>query len=171
MFPVSGLCANGMSTYNLGDVNQPGRPLIVVGGVVGLALVLSTGCRPRSAPGSDGAAQQTVVPHGDHRPRHGGLVLMNGDLHLEVVFDPAGRHRVYFSDAVRAELPASYASEVKMVVMRKNAPPETLMLQVDDTAESWVASGAPITDHEAEIRVAYVAGGTPYFIDLPFSYK
>jgi hypothetical protein len=96
---------------------------------------------------------------------------MNGDLHFEVVFDPAGRHRVYFSDAIRVELPASCASAVNMVVTRKNAPPEALMLQVDDTAEGWVASGAPITDPEAEIRVAYVAGGTPYFIDLPFSYK
>ncbi len=96
---------------------------------------------------------------------------MNGDLHFEVVFDPAGRHRVYFSDAIRADLPASYASEVNMVVMRKNAPPEPLTLQVDDTAESWVASGAPITNPDAEIRLAYVAGGNRYFIDLPFPHK
>lgn len=96
---------------------------------------------------------------------------MNGDLHFEVVFDPAGRHRVYFSDAIRVDLPASYASEVRMVIMRKDAPPETLTLQVDDTAESWIAAGAPITDSEADIRVAYVASGRPYFIDLPFPQK
>jgi hypothetical protein len=44
------------------------------------------------------------------------MVMMNGDMHYEVVFDQAGKHRVWFSDAVREDLPASIASHMVMVV-------------------------------------------------------
>src|SRR5262249_52009552 len=38
------------------------------------------------------------IPHGDHNPHHGGIVMMKGDdLHYEVVLDPTGKaHHVYF---------------------------------------------------------------------------
>ena len=36
---------------------------------------------------------------------------MNGEMHYEVVFDRDGKHRVWFSDAVREDLPASVASK------------------------------------------------------------
>ena len=49
-------------------------------------------------------------PHGDHSPHHGGIVLMNGDVHYEVVMDPAGKYEVWFSDAVRTDLPAFLAA-------------------------------------------------------------
>ena len=42
-----------------------------------------------------------TVPHGDHNPHYGGIVLMNGDLHFEVVLGRDGVCRVYFSDAMR----------------------------------------------------------------------
>ena len=47
--------------------------------------------------------------------------MMKGDdLHYEVVLDPSGRsHRVYFTDAVREELPASVASDVALTIKRR----------------------------------------------------
>jgi len=52
------------------------------------------------------ATQGGAMPHGDHNPHHGGIVMMKGDVHYEVVLDPDGRdHRVYFTDAVREDLP------------------------------------------------------------------
>ena len=70
---------------------------------------------PTSKP-ADSQHAGITTPHGDHSPHHGGMVLMNGEMHYEVVFDRGGKHRVWFSDAVREDLPASIASNVAMVV-------------------------------------------------------
>ena len=133
-------------------------------GVAAAATIpLGGGATGKSTPGAT-----DPQAHFDHRPRHGGLVLMNGDLHFEVVFDPAGQHRVYFTDAVRRDLPAAIASEVTLTVTRKEGPPETLHLHIDPPGGSWIASGRPVTDPQATVRVAYTVGKKPYFIDLPF---
>ena len=114
------------------------------------------------------AAAGETVPHGDHNPHHGGIVLMNGDLHFEVVLGRDGSHHVFFSDAVRKDLPAATASAVTVTVDRKGQPAETIALQIDDSGESWVGRGRPVDDPAATARVVYTASGTPYFIDVPF---
>src|SRR3954466_13521081 len=60
-------------------------------------------------PAGAAATSAGTVPHGDHNPHFGGLVLMNGDLHFEVVLTRDGSARVYFRAATRAELPAAAA--------------------------------------------------------------
>jgi hypothetical protein len=109
-----------------------------------------------------------ALPHGDHNPHFGGLVLMNGDLHFEVVLGRDGSARVYFSDATRNELPAATASGVTITITTKSQPPEIVALHIDDSGESWIGRGRPVTDPEATARVAYTAQGKPYFIDVPF---
>ena len=109
-----------------------------------------------------------AVPHGDHNPHYGGLVLMNGDLHFEVVAGRDGACRVYFSDATRNELPAATASAVTVTISQKGQPPDTVALHIDDSGESWTGRGRPVADPAATLRVAYESHGTPYFIDLPF---
>lgn len=121
-----------------------------------------------SAPPSDAQHQGLTTPHGDHTPHHGGMVLMRDDLHYEVVFDRAGRHRVWFTDAVRSDLPASVAGKVTLVVSRPNQPPETLALAIDDAGERWVANGQPVTGDDVTVKVTYTVDGTPYEIELPF---
>lgn len=108
------------------------------------------------------------MPHGDHSPRYGGTVWMHGDLHFEVILDPSGRHRVYFSDAARVELPAAVGSDVRIVVARPEEEPETLELGIDEFGESWVAEGRPVDDPESRAEVSFVYEGEPYSIDLPF---
>lgn len=108
------------------------------------------------------------VPHGDHTAKYGGTVYMKGDLHFEVVLDRAGMHRVYFSDAVRAELPASTASEVTLTVGGPSMPSETLPAQVDEAGESWMAHGSALRGDKIMARVAFVTAGEPYWIDVPF---
>jgi len=107
-----------------------------------------------------------TTPHGDHSPHHGGLVMMNGDNHYEVVFDNAGRHRVWFSDAVREDLPASIASNVVMVVTPKMGAAETWALKIDDTGESWVADGHPLASGDM-VKLTYSLRGEPFEIEIP----
>ena len=44
---------------------------------------------------------------------------MDGDLHFEVVLGRSGEHRLYFSDAMREELPAATAAGVTVTVTPK----------------------------------------------------
>ena len=109
-----------------------------------------------------------TTPHGDHSPHHGGMVLMNGELHYEVVIDPSGRHSVWFSDAVREDLPASVASKVEMTVTRPHTAAEALALAIDDSGESWVASGRPVAGRGVMVKLTFVARGEPFEIEIPF---
>jgi hypothetical protein len=94
---------------------------------------------------------------------------MHGDLHFEVVLDPEGRHRVYLTDAVRRELPAAAASEVRITVLRSGSgAPEALELEVDEFGESWVATGRPVEERGSRAVVSLVHQGEPYEIELPF---
>jgi hypothetical protein len=108
--------------------------------------------------------------HGDHSPHHGGVVMMQGDLHYEVVLDAEGRYRLYLTDATRADLPAAAAANASITVMRKGEAPEGIALQIDETGESWVGQGRPVKDPSTTTaRVAYtIRGQEPYWIDLPF---
>lgn len=127
---------------------------------------------PAAAPASpkpvDSQHAGITTPHGDHSPHHGGLVLMSGELHYEVVLDPGGKHAVWFSDAVREALPASVASKVEMTVMRPNAPAETLALDLDESGESWIAAGRPITGTDVMVKLVFVARGEPFEIEIPY---
>jgi hypothetical protein len=94
---------------------------------------------------------------------------MHGDLHFEVLLDPKGAHRVFLTDAVRVELPASAASEVTITVLRPGEePPETLSLAIDEFGESWIAQGRPVEETESRALVSLVHLGERYEIELPF---
>ena len=136
-------------------------------------------CGRSEPPAQVGAAAQTppataaAVPHGDHNPHHGGVVMMKGDdLHYEVVLDPTGRsHQVFFSDAVREDLPASIATDVSVTLKRPSGADERIPLAIDEAGESWVGHGAAIKDPEhTSARVAFTIRGEPYWIDMPFSH-
>jgi hypothetical protein len=153
------------------------------GTVVLAAAIALTSCNraPRAepavvqaAPGAAVTATATggSIPHGDHNPHHGGIVMMKGgDLHYEVVLDPAGRaHHVYFTDALREDLPASVASDVSLTIHRPKAADERIALQIDDAGESWIGSGHAVADPAATtVRVAFSIRQEPYWIDLPFT--
>lgn len=139
------------------------------------ALLMSVACSapPVETPATtatptDSQHAGITTPHGDHSPHHGGLVLMKGELHYEVVLDPKGRHSVWFSDAVREDLPASVASKVAMTVLRPSALAETLTLSIDESGESWIASGKPISGDDVMVKLTFVARGEPLEIEIPF---
>ena len=139
------------------------------------AIVLVAACAPPAPPSVEADAKPKdaqhagiTTPHGDHTAHHGGLVLMNGEVHYEVVLDRAGKHRIWFSDAVREDLPASVVSRVVMIVSRKDAAPEEITLGIDDSGESWVAAGTPVAGDDVMVKITYLARGQPFEVELPF---
>ncbi len=128
----------------------------------------ATCCRRSRKKPADAQHAGITTPHGDHSPHHGGIVMMNGEMHYEVVFDKAGKHRVWFSDAVREDLPASVAGSVVMIVTRPMGAAETLALAIDDSGESWVAAGAPLDESGTTVTLRYSVRGEPFEIEIPF---
>jgi len=96
--------------------------------------------------------------------------MKGDDLHYEVVLDPAGRaYRIYFTDAVREELPATIASNVELTIKRPGAADERVPLRIDEAGESWIGSGRPVVNPaETTVRVGFAIRNEPYWIDLPF---
>ena len=93
---------------------------------------------------------------------------MNGDLHFEVVLRRDGSHRLYFSDAARAELPAAIASEVTFTFSSGESPGNVLRADVDGNGESWIVKGSPPAGAGATVRIAFVVDDEPYWIDVPY---
>lgn len=137
------------------------------------ALILSAACSKPAEPKpeltkkpADSQHAGITTPHGDHSPHHDGLVLMNGELHYEVVFDAKGKHQVWFSNAVREDLPASIASNVVMTITPRMGAVETLALKIDDSGESWIADGNPLASGDM-VKLTYSMRGEPYEIEIP----
>ena len=151
---------------------QPVRQVLRV--FLGCALTAACSSKPADTiaqpvnKSKDSQHAGITTPHGDHSPHHGGMVLMNGEMHYEVVFDPAGKHRVWFSNAVREDLPASIATGVTMVISRPMGPAETLPFKIDDSGESWVADGSPLDESGTMIKLTYSVRGEPIEIEIPF---
>jgi hypothetical protein len=119
-----------------------------------------------SPPLEPGAA----LPHMDHSPKHGGLVLMRGDTHFEVVLSKEGRCQVFFTDATRTELPASFAEEVDMGLATVGGERQNVPLQIDPEGRTWIGQLKMTSDPQAIVRVTYLAPGEqPYWIDVPLS--
>lgn len=146
--------------------------------VVGIALVALVGVRVYFVRESVSAATPAparvepgaTVPHMDHSPRHGGLVLMRGDTHFEVVLHADGVCQVYFTDATRTELPASFASEVDIGLATLDGQRQNVPFQADPEGKMWIGRLKMTNDRQAIVRVTYVAQGEqPYWIDVPLS--
>jgi hypothetical protein len=128
------------------------------------------GSTPPAAVQAPIQAGTPAVPHGDHNPHHGGVVMMKGDMHYELVVDPSGRAQLFFTDAVREDLPASIASSASVTLQRPGAPDESIPLRIDESGESWVGIGQPITNrNKTSARVSFTIKGEPYSIDLPLA--
>ena len=126
------------------------RPVLAAIGVSGCVLLASCGRGSETTPSLAAqpaapvtAESSSAVPHGDHNPHFGGIVLMNGDQHFEVVLGRDGSARVYFSDAMRNELPAATASDVTVTITGTSHPPDTFALHIDESGESWIGRGHP----------------------------
>ena len=142
-----------------------------------LAVFALAACgAPEEEPPSDGMEGMAgmggmMMAHGDHAPRYGGYVFMHGDLHFEVVLTAEGEHRIYFSDAMRSELPAAVAEELRITIRRTTEAGEELeplRPRIDEFGEAWIASGDPIATEDTVAIVYFRFEGAPYEIEVPF---
>ena len=145
---------------------RPTRLLVLTG----FALVACGA--PEEEPMSGGMeGMGMMMAHGDHSPRYGGYVFMHGDLHFEVVLTAEGEHRIYFSDAMRSELPAAVAEDVRISIRRVGEAGEELeplRPRIDEFGEAWIASSRPIDSEDSVAIVYFRFEGSPYEIEVPF---
>jgi hypothetical protein len=143
--------------------------IVLAGGVLGVRTIFQRSDRTAAAAPAASPPAMTFPSHADHFPRHGGLVFMNGDTHLEVILSSDGSASVYFTNAVRQELPPTYASEVTMG-MTSGERRQQIDLRMESGRNVWVGRLDTPADPYAIVRVSYAAEGErPYWIDLPWS--
>ena len=108
--------------------------------------------------------------HGDHNPKFGGLVLMYGLLHFEIVGRPEGGVELHMSDAMRVPMPAVTVSDVTVEIERKDGAFETVTMSISEAGDFWSGPCAPLTDREnTTVHFAFVAFGVPYVYALPLA--
>lgn len=106
--------------------------------------------------------------HGDHVPKFGGLVLMYGLRHFEILAKPDGAVELHLSDAMRTPMPAVTVSDVTVEVERPGGVFEYIAMAVSEAGDYWHGSGDPIDDPDnTTVHLAFIAFGAPYVYALP----
>jgi hypothetical protein len=145
-----------------------------VAGALGIAALILSACGDGAAPRTSisSAEASTVsapgMAHGNHNPKYGGVVLMNGDLHFEIVAKEDGSYSVYFSDAARRELPASAVSNARLSIHRPGFRGEPVELKISGNGEYWEGKGGFVDDHETTLQIFFDFQGQPRTSDMPF---
>jgi hypothetical protein len=123
---------------------------------------------PRTVLAAD-AMPASGMAHGTHDPKFNGVVMMNGNLHFEVVANRDGSYKIYFSDEARRELPASIVRDLKLEVARPGFRPEPVEMSISSSGENWEGKGGSVSEPDASIHVNYQYQGEPRATDLPFA--
>lgn len=113
-----------------------------------------------------GLAQHATATHGDHNPHHGGAVNMWDMVHYEVVLLPSGGLRVYFTDEMRRDLPATAVSNVRVEIARPKAAIEPVAMQVNATGEFWQGRSKPVSDVKSVVRLGFVFRGEAALVEI-----
>jgi hypothetical protein len=95
--------------------------------------------------------------HADHDPRHGGVLTMEGDYHVEIVVGDDGNVDLYVSDAVRAEIaPSMIQGTLTLESPGKKAEKQVLMLTPNAAKRSLSTKGPPPrekTEYTWDLRI------------------
>jgi uncharacterized membrane protein YphA (DoxX/SURF4 family) len=82
-----------------------------------------------------------AAPHIDHAPRHGGVVMMSGDVHIELVVGPSGSVFLYPSDATRTPIPPAEAQGT--IRIDRPGSKAILPLRPDPASGALTVAGPP----------------------------
>jgi len=109
------------------------------------------------------------VVHGDHDAHHGGFVMMYRDLHCEVVLKPTGEVQLYYTDAARADLPASVVSQVAVEIERSPGKSESVTMSLSAGGDYWQGKPKIPAAPTSTLHVAFVFQTEPVVVNLPAS--
>lgn len=102
--------------------------------------------------------------HQDHNPRHGGVVTMEGDNHVEIVVGPDGAVDLFVSDAVRKPIdPAEVSGTIAIGPVGKE-PAQTLALAADPKGS--VSARGPKPAEKADYTWKLKVRGAPMSMTL-----
>lgn len=131
----------------------------IIPSLVGLAVPANYKPPPEPPPAAQWANLPAMQPkpHADHEPRHGGLVTMTGDNHVEMVVRRDGYLQLYISDAVRAPIDPRQASG--SVVVERPGLKQSISLAPDATGALAAMAPAPVvaTDYTYVLKIRGVA--------------
>jgi hypothetical protein len=97
-----------------------------------------------SHPGGDAMAR----PHQDHEARHGGVLTMEGDGHIEIVVSAEGAVDLYASDGVRHPIAPRDVTGTVTLASKTKKEKQTLKLTEDSSKGSLSAKGPAPDDTE-----------------------
>lgn len=110
-------------------------------------------------PGASAAA------HADHGARHGGVVTMEGDNHVEIVVAADGAIDLYLTDAVRKSIPLKDVSGSITIESVEKKEKQTLAL-AEDAAKGSLSAKGPAPKEKAEYTWNLKVRGAPLMMTL-----
>lgn len=136
-------------------------PLVLVTEVVpvlaGTAVPAGYKPPPPAPPASTWAKLPPPKPHADHAPRHGGVVMMNGDIHVEMVVRPDGTVLLWLSDEIRRPIaPTTARGTVKIA-----RPGFAKVVPVAPDASGALVAVGPAPTVKTSYTYALDVGGRP----------
>ena len=93
--------------------------------------------------------------------------MMFLELHFELVVPDEGGVQLYYSDAMRMELPAAVVSDVAIEIEREDYEIESVPMQISDSGDHWMGSSKPVVNPGSIVRVAFLFQGEPFVLDIP----
>jgi len=133
--------------------------------LTGLAVPANYQPPPLPPPASSWSKLPPPAPHSDHSPRHGGVVTMAGDLHVEIVVTTRGAIHLYLSDAARFPIAATEASG--SVRVERPGSTQTLALQPEAQGSLFAAGIAPTTGAAYTYDVTVRGQSATMTLDVP----
>ena len=112
---------------------------------------------------------QHSYAHEDHNSRYGGFVMMFLEMHFEIVVPDNGGLKIYYSNEMRIEMPASVVSDVAVEIERPGGTFESVSMFISDDGGHWGGDSTPIIDPDSIIRLAFLFQGEPFVLDIPAS--
>ena len=112
---------------------------------------------------------QHSYAHEDHNSRYGGFVMMFLEMHFEIVAPETGGVRIYYSNEMRIDMPASVVSDVAVEIERSGGIYESVIMSISDDGGHWGGDSSPIINPDSIVRLAFLFQGEPFVLDIPAS--